>query len=164
MAANKPLAHEPTGGVRMVSVSEDRAGQRLDNFLLGLLKGAPRSIIYRILRTGQVRVNGGRAKPETRLQSGDQIRVPPVRLPEADAPERAPQSLLERIGSSIIFEDKLLLVLDKPSGIATHGGSGVSFGAIELLRQLRPEEPLELCIASIEIPVACWFWRRSARH
>jgi 23S rRNA pseudouridine955/2504/2580 synthase len=78
------------------------------------------------------------------LQSGDQIRVPPVRLPEADAPERAPQSLLERIGSSIIFEDKLLLVLDKPSGIATHGGSGVSFGAIELLRQLRPEEPLEL--------------------
>ena len=144
MAANKPLAHEPTGGVRMVSVSDDRAGQRLDNFLLGLLKGAPRSIIYRILRTGQVRVNGGRAKPETRLQAGDQVRVPPVRLPEPEAPEKAPHSLLERIGASILFEDKSLLVLDKPSGIATHGGSGISFGAIELLRQLRPDEPLEL--------------------
>jgi 23S rRNA pseudouridine955/2504/2580 synthase len=143
-AANETAKQPTAGGVRLVQVPADRAGQRLDNFLLGQLKGAPRSLIYRILRTGEVRVNGGRAKPDTRLEGGETVRIPPVRLAEPEAPQEAPRSQLERIRDSIVFEDRALLALDKPSGIATHGGSGISFGAIELLRQLRPGEPLEL--------------------
>jgi 23S rRNA pseudouridine955/2504/2580 synthase len=142
-AANETAKPSTAVGVRMVQVPAERAGQRLDNFLLGQLKGAPRSLIYRILRTGEVRVNGGRAKPDTRLEGGETVRIPPVRL-ASPPPQDAPRSQLERIADSIVFEDRALLVLDKPSGIATHGGSGISFGAIELLRQLRPGEPLEL--------------------
>ena len=131
-------------GVRLVKVDSDRAGQRLDNFLLGQLKGAPRSLIYRILRTGQVRVNGKRAKPDTRLEGGEEIRIPPVRLAEAGDPGQASPAMLQRIERAILLEDRDLLVLDKPSGIASHGGSGISFGAIELMRQLRPGQTLEL--------------------
>lgn len=130
--------------VRRVQIDAERAGQRLDNFLLGQFKGAPRSLVYRLLRTGQVRVNGGRCKAERRLEEGDEVRLPPVRLPEATDHGAPPKSMLELIDRSIVFEDKLLLVLDKPCGIAAHGGSGVSFGAIELLRALRPKESLEL--------------------
>jgi 23S rRNA pseudouridine955/2504/2580 synthase len=130
--------------VRRVQIDAERAGQRLDNFLLGQFKGAPRSLVYRLLRTGQVRVNGGRCKAERRLEEGDEVRLPPVRLPEATDHGTPPKSMLELIERSIVFEDKLLLVLDKPCGIAAHGGSGVSFGAIELLRALRPKESLEL--------------------
>lgn len=137
-------SESPSAGVRLVRVPEDRAGQRLDNFLLGQLKGAPRSLVYRVLRTGQVRVNGRRAKPETRLEGGEEVRIPPVRLPEAGAPAEAPRGMLERLGASIVFEDRRLLALNKPSGLATHGGSGISVGAIEAMRQLRPGEPLEL--------------------
>jgi 23S rRNA pseudouridine955/2504/2580 synthase len=142
MAANE--AKSGGSGVRMVTVEDDRAGQRLDNFLLGQLKGAPRSLVYRILRTGQVRVDGRRAKPDTRLEGGEQVRIPPVRLdPPADH-GRPGDNQLERIAASIVFEDRALLVLDKPSGVASHGGSGISHGAIELLRALRPKDTLEL--------------------
>jgi 23S rRNA pseudouridine955/2504/2580 synthase len=142
MAANE--GQTGGSGVRLVRVDDERDGQRIDNFLLGQLKGAPRSLVYRILRTGEVRINGKRAKPDTRLAGGDEVRIPPVRLdPPADRGE-PPAGPMERLAASIIFEDRALLALNKPSGIATHGGSGVSFGAIELLRKLRPGEPLEL--------------------
>jgi 23S rRNA pseudouridine955/2504/2580 synthase len=131
-------------GVQVVDVEPEIAGQRLDNFLLGRLKGAPRSLIYRILRTGQVRVNGGRAKPDTRLAAGDKVRVPPVRLAEPDAPVAAPTSMLSQIEAAIIFEDRHVLVLDKPSGLASHGGSGIRHGAIEAMRELRGDGRLEL--------------------
>ncbi len=133
-----------TGGVRVVRVPEDRAGQRLDNFLMGQLKGAPKSLIYKVVRSGQVRVNGGRAKAERRLEPGDEVRIPPVRLAEA-SPRGAPaRGLLAAMEASIVFEDARLLAIDKPSGVASHGGSGIGFGAIETLRALRPGEYLEL--------------------
>jgi 23S rRNA pseudouridine955/2504/2580 synthase len=127
-----------------VVVPEERADQRLDNFLATRLKGVPKSLIYRLLRTGQVRVNGRRAKPDQRLNSGDGVRIPPVRVAERDEPVPPPSSQLGRIEAAIIHEDREFLVLDKPSGIASHGGSGISFGAIELLRAARPRDTLEL--------------------
>ena len=131
-------------GARTVKVPEDRDGQRLDNFLLGQLKGAPRSLVYKLVRSGQVRVNGGRAKAERKLEAGDEVRIPPVRLEgEAERGTPAP-GLLQRIEAAIVFEDARLLALDKPSGVASHGGSGISFGAIETLRALRPGQTLEL--------------------
>jgi 23S rRNA pseudouridine955/2504/2580 synthase len=132
--------------VRLLEVDAELAGQRLDQFLTKLMPSVPRSRIYRIVRKGEVRVNGGRSAPEVRLQAGDKVRVPPVRLdPEGlAAPRKAPASVLERIRASIIREDDRLIVLDKPAGIAVHGGSGLSYGVIEALRVLRPEEPLEL--------------------
>lgn len=134
----------PPGQVRLVRVSDDRAGQRLDNFLLGQLKGAPKSLIYKIVRSGQVRVNGGRAKAETRLEGGDEVRIPPVRLSEAGEKAPPPKGLLAAMEASIVFEDARLLAINKPSGLASHGGSGISHGAIETLRALRPRESLEL--------------------
>lgn len=131
-------------GVRMVTVPEDRDGQRIDNFLVGQLKGVPKSLIYRILRTGQVRINGKRAKPDVRISEGDEIRIPPVRIAEKEESEAPGRGQLIRIEQSIVFEDKDFLVLDKPSGIASHGGSGISHGAIELLRAARPRDTLEL--------------------
>jgi len=125
-------------------VAEDRAGQRLDNFLLGQLKGAPKSLIYKIVRSGQVRVNGGRAKAETRLEGGDEVRIPPVRLAEAGEKTPPPKGLLAALEAAIVFEDARLLALNKPSGLASHGGSGISHGAIEAMRALRPRETLEL--------------------
>jgi 23S rRNA pseudouridine955/2504/2580 synthase len=142
MAANEGKTGSP--GVRLVRVDAEREGQRIDNFLLGQLKGAPRSLVYRILRTGEVRINGKRAKPDTRLSGGDEVRIPPVRLEAPADKGEPPGAPMQRLAASIVFEDRALLVLDKPSGIATHGGSGISFGAIELLRKLRPDEPLEL--------------------
>ena len=131
-------------GVRLVTVAEDRDGQRIDNFLSTQLKGVPKSLVYRLLRTGQVRINGKRAKPDTRVSGGDEVRIPPVRVAtpgEAAAPGKA---LLQRIEQAVIFEDRDFLVIDKPAGVASHGGSGVDFGAIELLRAARPQETLEL--------------------
>lgn len=133
-----------SAGVRIVEVATDRDGQRLDNFLLGQLKGAPKSLIYKIVRSGQVRVNGGRAKPETRLQGGDLVRIPPVRLSEPGDKGVPGKGLLEAMSASIVFEDDRLLAISKPSGIASHGGSGISFGVIETLRALRPNQELEL--------------------
>ena len=135
---------QPASSVQILTISEDRDGQRLDNFLFGTLKGVPKTHVYRLLRTGQVRVNGKRAKPDTRIAAGDQVRVPPVRLPEPRDPGQAPERLLREVPSWIVFEDRHYLVFNKPSGIAAHGGSGVSFGAIELLRQARPDEAFEL--------------------
>ena len=134
-----------TSGVQMLEVSPELAGQRIDNFLRTQLKGVPKTLIYRILRKGEVRVNKGRIKPEYKLQAGDMVRVPPLRLPERDEPVPVAQGLLERLEAAIVFEDKALIVLNKPAGIAVHGGSGLSFGVIEALRQLRPDaKELEL--------------------
>jgi 23S rRNA pseudouridine955/2504/2580 synthase len=137
-------ATEVSGGVKLVRVAEDRDGQRLDNFLLGQLKGAPRSLVYKIVRSGQVRINGKRAKPDSRVAGGDEVRIPPVKLDAPGEVRPPPKAMLERLAASIVFEDKALLALNKPAGIAAHGGSGVSFGVIEGLRALRPGEPLEL--------------------
>lgn len=131
-------------GVRQLEIGPERDGQRIDNALMTLLKGVPKSMIYRLLRTGQVRVNGKRAKPDTRLSQGDMLRIPPVRVAERPAEQGASQGALEAVTEAIIFEDKHFLVIDKPSGMASHGGSGVSHGAIELLRQARPNDHLEL--------------------
>ncbi len=132
------------GGARTVRVPDDRDGQRLDNFLLGQLKGAPRSLVYKLVRSGQVRVNGGRAKAERKLAGGDEVRIPPVRLDEAGGSDRPAKGLLQAIESAVVYEDARLLALNKPSGIASHGGSGISFGVIETLRALRRDEPFEL--------------------
>ena len=134
-----------TSGVQMLEVSPELAGQRIDNFLRNQLKGVPKTLIYRILRKGEVRVNKGRIKPEYKLQAGDLVRVPPLRLAERDEPAPLAQGLLERLEAAIVYEDKALIVLNKPAGIAVHGGSGLSYGVIEALRQLRPDaKELEL--------------------
>jgi len=130
--------------VRMIKVPEDRAGQRLDNFLLGQLKGAPRSLVYKLVRSGQVRVNGGRAKADRKLEAGEEVRVPPVNLSEVGDKAPPPASFLQRMEQAIVFEDAKLLVINKPSGVASHGGSGISHGAIETMRALRPNLNLEL--------------------
>jgi 23S rRNA pseudouridine955/2504/2580 synthase len=127
-----------------VRIAEDRDGQRIDNFLLGYLKGAPRSLIYKLLRSGQVRVNGGRVKAERKLEAGDQVRIPPVRIEEAADRGTPAKGLLDAIETSIVFEDARLLAINKPAGVASHGGSGIAFGVIETLRALRPRESLEL--------------------
>ena len=135
----------PTTSVQLLEVAPELAGQRIDNFLRTQLKGVPKTLIYRILRKGEVRVNKGRIKPEYKLQAGDIVRVPPLRLAERDEPAPLAQSLLERLEAAIVYEDKALLVINKPAGIAVHGGSGLSFGVIEAMRQLRPEcKDLEL--------------------
>ncbi|GAB3367081.1 RluA family pseudouridine synthase [Lysobacter rhizosphaerae] len=131
-------------GARTVRVPDDRDGQRLDNFLLGQLKGAPRSLVYKLVRSGQVRVNGGRAKAERKLAAGDEVRIPPVRLGEPSDKGAPPAGFLKAMEAAIVFEDARLLALNKPSGVASHGGSGISFGAIETMRALRPEQSLEL--------------------
>lgn len=129
----------PSPAVQWVDIDAGHAGQRVDNFLLTYLKGVPKSLIYRILRTGEVRRNGGRVKAQDRLEEGDRLRIPPVRTPERDAPVIPVDALRHRIESRILFEDEDLIVLNKPSGIAVHGGSGLSYGVIEALRALRPE-------------------------
>ncbi|WP_425605418.1 RluA family pseudouridine synthase [Pseudoxanthomonas putridarboris] len=141
--SDKP-APAAKSAVRTVKVPEDRGGQRLDNFLLGQLKGAPRSLVYKLVRSGQVRVNGGRAKAERKLESGDEVRIPPVSLAEAGDKVAPPAGFLKRMEAAIVFEDTRLLVINKPSGVASHGGSGISHGAIETMRALRPNQTLEL--------------------
>ncbi len=126
-------------GVQLVEIGPDLAGQRVDNYLLGRLKGAPRNLIYRILRRGEVRVNKGRIRPDYRLRAGDVVRIPPVRLDARPAPARPADAVLERLSHAILHEDPRLLILNKPSGLAVHGGSGLRYGVIEGLRALRPE-------------------------
>lgn len=137
---NQPL------GARRVRAGEGSAGQRLDNFLLRELAGLPRSRIYRLLRKGEVRVNGKRKQADYRLSADDEVRLPPVRMAQVaeGAPRRVPDGLVETVKAAIVHEDERLLVLAKPAGLAVHGGSGLAFGAIEALRALRPGEPLEL--------------------
>lgn len=127
-------------GVQFVAITAENAGQRIDNFLRTFLKGVPKSMVYRILRKGEVRVNKKRVKPEYKLEDGDEIRVPPVRVSEKETPEVSPR--LEKVAQleqAVIYEDDAILVLNKPSGTAVHGGSGLNFGVIEGLRALRPD-------------------------
>lgn len=133
-------ANRAVQGVRYVEIDAGHAGQRLDNFLLGRLKGVPKSRVYRLLRRGEVRVNGGRAGPDYRLQAGDQVRLPPVRA--AAPPLRPGAEGLAWLGERVLYEDEDLLALDKPAGLPVHGGSGVALGVIEALRALRPEAPM----------------------
>jgi len=137
---NQPL------GARRVRAGSGSEGQRLDNFLLRELAGLPRSRVYRLLRKGEVRVNGKRKQADYRLVADDEVRLPPVRVdaPLASGPRGVPDALVETVRRAIVHEDARLLVLAKPAGLAVHGGSGLAFGAIEALRALRPEEPLEL--------------------
>ncbi|MEI6412631.1 MAG: RluA family pseudouridine synthase [Pseudomonadota bacterium] len=135
----------PDVAVRHLRISSEQAGQRIDNFLVHQLKGVPHSHIYRILRGGEVRVNGGRVKPPYRLQTDDQIRIPPLRAALPAPRATLGESFLQTLERSILFEDHRLLVIDKPAGLAVHGGSGIRTGVIEGFRQLYPEiETLEL--------------------
>lgn len=132
------------GAYRLV-VEVDAEGQRVDNFLRTRLKGVPKTLIYRILRTGEVRVNRGRVRPEHRLAAGDVVRVPPLRRGQETGRVPPDGHASRLLRERVLFEDRSLLVLDKPAGLAVHGGSGLSFGVIEALRALRPEAPfLEL--------------------
>lgn len=131
--------------VREVTIDEGSDGQRIDNFLLKELKGVPKSRIYRILRKGEVRVNKGRIKADYRLKRGDRVRIPPIRVAESSHSAPISADSAKFIENHIIFEDERYLIIDKPSGLAVHGGSGVSLGVIEALRAARPEAPfLEL--------------------
>ena len=125
--------------VKFVTIDADLAGQRIDNFLRTQLKGVPKSMIYRILRKGEVRVNKGRVKPEYKLKADDVVRVPPVRVPVADEKPNPKLDKVAALADQILYEDDRLMVINKPSGIAVHGGSGLSFGLIEGLRALRPD-------------------------
>ena len=129
--------------VSQISISDAQAGQRIDNFLVKHLKGVPKAHIYRLLRSGQVRVNSGRKKPHYKLQDGDMLRVPPVRISE-NQDIQVPESVLQLLKEAIIYEDDDIIAINKPSGIAVHKGSGLSFGVIEAFRQIDPEQPLEL--------------------
>ena len=126
--------------VSFVTISEENEAQRIDNFLITYLKGVPKSMIYRILRKGEVRVNKKRIKPEYKLAIGDQVRIPPIRVSEKTVPEISTKlNKVADLEKAIIYEDDVILAINKPSGIAVHGGSGLSFGVIEGLRALRPE-------------------------
>lgn len=138
------VVEAPPAVVRMESVDEERAGQRVDNFLSTRLKGVPKAAVYRAVRTGQVRINGKRCKPDTRLAAGDEVRIPPMHLPAAGEAIAPSDGLRDALADRIIHEDRDFLVLDKPSGLAAHGGSGISLGAIEAMRAIRPDETLEL--------------------
>jgi 23S rRNA pseudouridine955/2504/2580 synthase len=132
----------PETAVRQVEVTPAQDGQRIDNFLGRTLKGVPRTHIYRLLRTGQVRINGRRAKADVRLQAGDRVRIPPVRTaPPRDA-GAIPETVHSRLESAILVEDEHLIELDKPSGLAVHAGSGLRYGVIEALRAARPHAPM----------------------
>jgi 23S rRNA pseudouridine955/2504/2580 synthase len=140
-AASSPSAAR----VSYLTAESGDEGQRIDNFLMRELKNVPRSLVYRILRSGEVRVNGGRVKPGHRLAEGDRVRVPPVKMELREPTEAPSKSLREFIANAVIFEDRDLFVINKPAGVAVHGGSGLSHGVIETLRAVHPElKELEL--------------------
>ncbi|TDG14042.1 23S rRNA pseudouridine(955/2504/2580) synthase RluC [Seongchinamella unica] len=126
--------------VRHLTVDEDSCGQRLDNFLNRELRGVPRTRLYKALRKGEIRVNKGRVKPDYRLVTGDLVRIPPLRVPAPSEPPTIPRYWSQQLAERVIYEDDGLLVIDKPSGLAVHGGSGLNFGMIECLRQARPDD------------------------
>lgn len=132
------MAENSKRGVQFEEVSEDYAGQRLDNFLMSRIKGAPKSLIYRVIRKGEVRVNKGRIKPDYRLKQGDLVRIPPVRVKESEPVEAVPDRMANDIESAILYEDDHLIAVNKPKGLAVHGGSGIKLGLIEALRVVRP--------------------------
>jgi 23S rRNA pseudouridine955/2504/2580 synthase len=127
-------------GVRFLEIDVDSSGQRLDNYLTRVLKGVPRTRLYRALRKGEVRVNKGRVRPDYRLVAGDMVRIPPLHQPEPGARPTIPRYWSELLTRRLVYEDGDLLVLNKPSGLAVHGGSGLNFGLIECLRQMRPND------------------------
>ncbi|WP_143745833.1 RluA family pseudouridine synthase [Massilia sp. KIM] len=129
-----PPSSQAALGAQFVTITEEEAGQRIDNYLLRVCKGVPKSHIYRILRSGEVRVNKGRIDQVYRLAEGDIVRIPPIRLAEKASSQTAPGAEF-----AVVFEDTHLLVIDKPAGVAVHGGSGVSYGVIEQLRAARPQ-------------------------
>jgi len=139
-----PRAQASKSPLTLHSVSADEAGQRIDNFLMRHFKTVPRSRVYRLLRKGEVRVNRKRVDAEYRIREGDEVRLPPVRIDASEEPGRPSSSLVELLERAVIFQDRHLLVVDKPAGVAVHGGSGMSFGVIEALRASRPRETLEL--------------------
>ncbi len=125
--------------VSLITVAEHEAGQRLDNYLIKILKGVPKSHIHRIIRAGEVRLNKKRCKPDSRIQTGDLLRIPPVRTADKQRSSENRAQAVPAREFTIIYEDDALLVIDKPAGVAVHGGSGVSFGVIEQIRRARPE-------------------------
>jgi 23S rRNA pseudouridine955/2504/2580 synthase len=127
--------------VRFVTVNQGQAGQRVDNFLMRELKNVPRSYVYRILRKGEVRVDKKRVKPLRKLSVGEVVRIPPVYLPEKSQSNRVPGQVLDKIQKAILLEDDDLIMINKPSGLAVHGGTGVRYGLIESFRQLHPDLP-----------------------
>lgn len=129
--------------VKLITISDSQAGQRIDNFLIKHLKGVPRNHIYRILRSGEVRINSGRKKPNYKLQAGDILRVPPLQLAEAE-PGTVPESVIKSLKDSIIFENNDIIIINKPAGLAVHKGSGLRFGIIEAFRQIYPQQTIEL--------------------
>jgi 23S rRNA pseudouridine955/2504/2580 synthase len=147
-ARQSPAPAPPPKGtktaVELRTISEQEAGQRIDNFLMRHVSRVPRSRVYRLLRKGEVRVNRKRVDAEYRIAAGDEVRLPPVHIDHSEEPGRPSSRLQELIERSVIFQDKHLLVIDKPAGVAVHGGSGMSFGVIEALRASRPRESLEL--------------------
>lgn len=122
--------------VQLFTVSEDEEGQRLDNYLVTRMKGVPKSAVYRVIRKGEVRVNKGRAKPDRRLQNGDVVRVPPLRMADTQPVAAPGQSLVHHLQNAILYDQGGLLIVNKPAGLAVHGGSGISLGLIEALRQM----------------------------
>jgi 23S rRNA pseudouridine955/2504/2580 synthase len=130
----------PTSPVRQHIINELQSSQRLDNFLFNKLKGVPKSHIYRLLRSGQIRVNSGRCKPHYRLVPGDKIRLPPINLAVNTAPAKPSLTLEKNLKQAILYQDNALLVINKPAGLAVHGGSGVKLGLIEAIRQLYPQQ------------------------
>ena len=138
IGANPAGPHNPVApSVQQVTVDEDSAGQRLDNFLMRILKGVPKTHVYRIIRSGEVRINRGRTSADTRLELGDVVRLPPVRVSEKPAEKEAASVPAREF--PVLFEDEWVLAIDKPAGVAVHGGSGVNFGVIEQLRRARPQ-------------------------
>jgi len=134
---------EPATSVRYVEVDPDHAGQRIDNFLISMLKTVPRSLVYRLLRTGQVRVNKGRIKPSFRLSEGDIVRVPPVTVPTQQQ-VRVPKSVIAEVESSVIADDNNWIAINKPAGLAVHAGTGVSFGIIDAVKEVFDNQSISL--------------------
>lgn len=130
--------------VRKVTVTDREDGQRIDNFLLKQIPGVPKSHVYKLLRSGQVRVNGGRAKPERKLAKGEEVRIPPVRMAEKGEAVRPPDAVLNRLRNSVIYEDAHYLAIAKPAGFASHGGTGIPYGVIEAIRAWNKYEFIEL--------------------
>lgn len=138
-----PIIHqsqEPARQVQHVEIDDSHAGQRIDNFLMNYLKGVPKTHIYRIIRKGEVRVNKGRTKPVYKLLIGDIVRIPPIRVSNAKIDPVGNEGDMLRLKNAIIYEDKGMIIINKPSGMAVHGGSGISLGVIETLRQMYPNE------------------------
>ena len=161
-----PKTETDRGVAAVHEIDSERAGQRLDNYLLATLKGVPRSHVYRLVRSGQVRVNSGRVRPSYRIKAGDRVRIPPITRARERTP-RAGSGGFRWLEDRIVYEDSRLIVLDKPAGLAVHGGSGVDLGCIEMLRNLRPRErSLELAHRLDRATSGCLLIakRRSALH